>query len=117
MSNASTVREWAEAVSYSNSRPRGLSVSYGEPIALRGQMELEQVASAAPVEVRENAETQFIERLKRGEAAAFDAPEPRVLELPPALRAGDQRKRRRENSRRCQRPNRSHVTPQHVELV
>ncbi len=47
-------------------------MSYGEPIALRGQMELEQVASAAPDEVRASAEVQFIERLKRGEAEAFD---------------------------------------------
>ena len=35
-------------------------------------MELEQVAPAAPEEVRSPAETQFIERLKRGEAAAFE---------------------------------------------
>ena len=47
-------------------------MSYGEPIALRGQRELEQVASAAPVEVRGPAETQFIERLKRGEEAAYE---------------------------------------------
>jgi len=49
-------------------------VSYGEPIALR-QMELEQVAPAAPVELcelRASAETEFIERLRRGEAAAFE---------------------------------------------
>jgi RNA polymerase sigma-70 factor, ECF subfamily len=48
-------------------------VSYGEPLALRGQMNLEPVALAAEVEVRPTAETQFIERLKRGDAAAFDA--------------------------------------------
>jgi RNA polymerase sigma-70 factor (ECF subfamily) len=47
-------------------------VSYGEPIALRGQMELEQVAPAAAVEIRPAAESEFIERLKRGEAAAFE---------------------------------------------
>jgi RNA polymerase sigma-70 factor (ECF subfamily) len=38
-------------------------------------MELEQVAPAAPVELREpraRAETEFIERLRRGEAAAFE---------------------------------------------
>ena len=49
-------------------------MSYGEPIALR-QMELEQVAPAAPGELRElraRSETEFIERLKRGEAAAFE---------------------------------------------
>lgn len=49
-------------------------MSYGEPIALR-QMELEQVAPAAPTELcelRPRAEAEFIERLKRGEAAAFE---------------------------------------------
>ena len=48
-------------------------MSYGEPIALRGQRELEQVASAAAVEVRGTTETQFIERLKKGEEAAFES--------------------------------------------
>src|SRR4026207_554429 len=47
-------------------------MSYGEPIALRGQMELEQVAPAAVVDVRPSVETQFIERLKQGDAAAFE---------------------------------------------
>ena len=47
-------------------------MSYGEPIALRGQMDLEQVAAAAPEEVRSPGETQFIERLKQGEASAFE---------------------------------------------
>jgi RNA polymerase sigma-70 factor (ECF subfamily) len=47
-------------------------VSYGEPIALRGQMDLEQVAAATPGEVRTPLETQFIERLKQGDAAAFE---------------------------------------------
>jgi RNA polymerase sigma-70 factor (ECF subfamily) len=47
-------------------------VSYGEPIALRGQIELEQVAPAAPVDVRVKAEARFIERLKQGEAEAFE---------------------------------------------
>ncbi|HEY8224348.1 MAG TPA: sigma-70 family RNA polymerase sigma factor [Pyrinomonadaceae bacterium] len=46
-------------------------MSYGEPIALRGQMDLEQVASATTAEPRA-LEGQFIERLKRGEAAAFE---------------------------------------------
>jgi RNA polymerase sigma-70 factor, ECF subfamily len=46
-------------------------VSYGEPIALR-PMELEEVAPATVAEVRVSAETEFIERLKRGEAAAFE---------------------------------------------
>ncbi|HEX3248188.1 MAG TPA: sigma-70 family RNA polymerase sigma factor [Pyrinomonadaceae bacterium] len=47
-------------------------MSYGEPIALRGQVDLEQVASAAPADLRPQAESQFIERLKRGDAAAFE---------------------------------------------
>jgi RNA polymerase sigma-70 factor, ECF subfamily len=47
-------------------------VSYGEPIALRGQMDLDQAALSAAVELRPTAEFQFIERLKQGEAAAFD---------------------------------------------
>jgi len=47
-------------------------VSYSEPIALGGQMDLEQVATAASVEPRSANETQFIERLKRGDAAAFE---------------------------------------------
>ena len=47
-------------------------MSYGEPIALRGQMELEQVAAAAPIEVRPNSEALFIERLQRGDAVAFE---------------------------------------------
>jgi RNA polymerase sigma-70 factor, ECF subfamily len=47
-------------------------VSYGEPIALRGQMKLEQVATAAVVDVRPPVEDQFIERLKRSDPAAFE---------------------------------------------
>ena len=47
-------------------------MSYGEPIVLRGQVDLEQVAPAAGADVRPQAEAQFIERLKRGESAAFE---------------------------------------------
>lgn len=47
-------------------------MSYGEPIALRGQLDLDQAALPASAESRPGAETQFIERLKRGEAAAFE---------------------------------------------
>ncbi len=47
-------------------------MSYGEPIALRGQMDLDQVALSAAAGSRATAETQFIERLKQGDAAAFD---------------------------------------------
>ena len=47
-------------------------MSYGEPIVLRGQVDLEQVAPAALTDVRPQAEAQFIERLKRGDEAAFE---------------------------------------------
>lgn len=47
-------------------------MSFGEPIALRGQLKLEQVAAATSNEARAAAEAQFIERLRAGEAAAFD---------------------------------------------
>ena len=47
-------------------------MSYGEQIALRTQAELNEVASAALVGVRSTAEDQFLERLKRGETAAFE---------------------------------------------
>jgi len=61
-------------VSYSDSVPGGKHVSYVEPIALR-QMELEQAAPAAAMEScdsRPRAEAEFIDRLKRGDAAAFE---------------------------------------------
>ena len=53
-------------------------MSFGEPIALTGQAELQHAAgdAAASVEARAAAEaspdTQFIDRLRAGEAAAFD---------------------------------------------
>jgi RNA polymerase sigma-70 factor (ECF subfamily) len=47
-------------------------VSYGEPIALHGRMELEQVAPATVADARPQVEDPFIERLKRGDAAAFE---------------------------------------------
>jgi RNA polymerase sigma-70 factor (ECF subfamily) len=46
-------------------------VSYGEQIALR-HADLEEVASAAVLEVRSTAEVQLLERLRRGEATAFE---------------------------------------------
>lgn len=49
----------------------GFRVSFGEPIALGGGLELEQAATAASGASRSTAETQFIERLQRGEAEAF----------------------------------------------
>lgn len=47
-------------------------MSYGEQIALRGHGSLEQVAPATLVDVRSPVDEQFLERLKRGEPAAFD---------------------------------------------
>ena len=47
-------------------------MSYGEQIALRGHADLEEAATAASIEVRSTAEDQFLERLRRGEAAAFE---------------------------------------------
>jgi RNA polymerase sigma-70 factor (ECF subfamily) len=49
-------------------------VSFGEPIALRGQAEIEKVAALAATsgDARSLAETLFIERLRAGEAAAFE---------------------------------------------
>ena len=47
-------------------------VSYGEQIALRGQLEMEQVAPATLEEVRPSAEVQFIDRLRQGDTTAFE---------------------------------------------
>ncbi len=47
-------------------------MSYGEQIALRGHADLQEAASAAAVEVRSASEDQFLERLRHGEAAAFE---------------------------------------------
>ena len=49
-------------------------MSFGEPIALRGQAELESAshAVAAPGEASARAEAQFLDRLRAGDAAAFD---------------------------------------------
>ena len=47
-------------------------MSYGEPIALGGQMEMEQVAIATSVGLRPSASQEFIERLRRRDAAAFE---------------------------------------------
>ena len=47
-------------------------MSYGEQIALRGHADLEEVAAAASVEVRSSGDPLFLERLRRGEAAAFE---------------------------------------------
>ncbi len=47
-------------------------MSYGEQIALRGHADLEEAATAASIEVRSTVEDQFLERLRRGEVAAFE---------------------------------------------
>ncbi len=47
-------------------------MSYGEPIALRGQLDLEEVATAAAVDQCSTGEAKFIESLKKGESGAFD---------------------------------------------
>ena len=47
-------------------------MSHGEPIALRGHADLEKVAGATPAGACSAAEEQFIERLKRGDARAFE---------------------------------------------
>lgn len=47
-------------------------MSYGEQIALRGHADIESVASAAQLEVRPTSDDQFLERLRRGEAAAYE---------------------------------------------
>ena len=47
-------------------------MSYGEQIALRGHADLEQVASAASVDLRPSVDIQFLESLRRGDAAAFE---------------------------------------------
>ncbi|HVS21926.1 MAG TPA: sigma-70 family RNA polymerase sigma factor [Pyrinomonadaceae bacterium] len=47
-------------------------MSYGEQIALRGHAGLEEAAAATSVEVRSTGDAQFLERLRRGDAAAFE---------------------------------------------
>ena len=48
-------------------------MSFGEPIALRAQAELEAASSAATADARSGAaEAQFIEKLKAGDSRAFD---------------------------------------------
>ena len=47
-------------------------MSYGEQIALRGHADIEGVAAAASVEVRSSGDPLFLERLRRGDAAAFE---------------------------------------------
>jgi RNA polymerase sigma-70 factor (ECF subfamily) len=67
-----SVREATAVGWWRASRPWGSRVSYGEQIALRGHADLEEVASAASVEVRSTADARFLERLRRGETVAFE---------------------------------------------
>jgi RNA polymerase sigma-70 factor (ECF subfamily) len=75
MSNPSSAREVAVErfqASRETMARRGRQVSYGEQIALRSHAELNEVAAAASVGVRSTAEAQFLERLQRGDTAAFE---------------------------------------------
>jgi RNA polymerase sigma-70 factor (ECF subfamily) len=47
-------------------------MSYGEQIALRGHADIESVASAAEFEVRAPSADQFLEKLRRGDALAYE---------------------------------------------
>jgi RNA polymerase sigma-70 factor (ECF subfamily) len=47
-------------------------MSYGEQIALRGHADIESVASAADFELPVSSEAQFLERLRRGDAMAYE---------------------------------------------
>src|SRR2546421_2201488 len=67
-----SVREAISDAALRTSRARGCRMSYGEQIALRGHAGIETVASAADFELRPASEDQFLERLRRGEAAAYE---------------------------------------------
>jgi len=47
-------------------------MSYGEQIALRGHANRETVASAAEIDLRSPSEDQFLEKLRRGDALAYE---------------------------------------------
>ena len=47
-------------------------MSFGEPIALRGQAEMESATQVVAGEASVRAEVQFLDRLRAGDAAAFD---------------------------------------------
>src|SRR6266446_7354614 len=49
-----------------------IPVSYGEQFALRGQVELDEVASAAQAEFRAGRETHYLDLLRSGNLAAFE---------------------------------------------
>src|SRR5438270_9272457 len=52
--------------------PREHRMSYGEQIALRGHAGIETVASAAEIGVRSASDDQFLGKLRRGDAAAYE---------------------------------------------
>jgi RNA polymerase sigma-70 factor (ECF subfamily) len=72
VSKCATVRETADLLFFQVSWSQGYRVSYGEQIALRGHGSLEEVAPATLVDVRLPVDEQFLERLRRGDTAAFD---------------------------------------------
>jgi len=47
-------------------------MSYGEQIALRGHADIESVAAATEFELRPSSEEQFLEKLRRGDAMAYE---------------------------------------------
>jgi RNA polymerase sigma-70 factor (ECF subfamily) len=47
-------------------------MSYGEQVALRGHADIENVAAAAEFELHVPSEDQFLERLRRGDAMAYE---------------------------------------------
>src|SRR5438045_8900093 len=47
-------------------------MSYGEQIARAGHVNLETVAAAAEIELRGPSEDQFLEKLRRGDALAYE---------------------------------------------
>src|SRR5436190_8029450 len=47
-------------------------MSYGEQVALRGHADIESVASAAEFDLRVSADDQFLEKLRRGDALAYE---------------------------------------------
>jgi RNA polymerase sigma-70 factor, ECF subfamily len=72
LSKQVSVREATSDAAFEASRQRECLVSYGEQVALRGHADIESVASAAELEVRPTPDDQFLERLRRGEAAAYE---------------------------------------------
>jgi RNA polymerase sigma-70 factor (ECF subfamily) len=66
------VREATLQAVWIASRSGDLRMSYGEQIALRGHADIQSVASAAEIELRTPTEDQFLEKLRRGDAMAYE---------------------------------------------